>query len=109
MPNARHTTNSTTNPLQWFALIICGQVMISLLLDHYGWLGMPLNRISPLKIAGTVMLVGGVLTIVYAKSQTLSNDVPDAVGEELAAESGEAAEPSDLGDPGKLTDTSLQQ
>lgn len=46
-----------------FALIVSGQLMMSVLMDHYGWLGIPVNPISWTKILGFVLLVAGVLLI----------------------------------------------
>jgi bacterial/archaeal transporter family-2 protein len=49
-------------------LAITGQVIIALVLDHYGWLGFPQSSLSPLKLAGAAMVVGGVAVIAYAKA-----------------------------------------
>ena len=41
--------------------MLAGQVIGGLLMSHYGWLGSPEDPISPRKIAGVVVMVGGVL------------------------------------------------
>jgi transporter family-2 protein len=46
-----------------FALIVSGQLIMSVLMDHYGWLGIPVNAISWTKMLGFVLLVAGVLLI----------------------------------------------
>jgi bacterial/archaeal transporter family-2 protein len=46
------------------ALTVFGQLLASLLVDQFGWLGFPLQPISLTKIAGAVLLLGGVGLIV---------------------------------------------
>ena len=43
--------------------ILAGQMFASLLLDHFGGLGYPLHPISPGRIAGVLMVCGGVWLI----------------------------------------------
>ena len=45
------------------ALVILGQLCSSLLVDHFGWLGFPVHALSMTRIAGAVLLFGGVLLI----------------------------------------------
>jgi transporter family-2 protein len=47
------------------ALIITGQMIVSLLLDHYGLVGYTRNALSPARIIGTVLLLSGVFLIRY--------------------------------------------
>jgi transporter family-2 protein len=44
-------------------LILAGQMMASLLLDHFGWLGYPLHPINLGRIAGVLLVCGGVWLI----------------------------------------------
>mgnify|MGYP002783574715 FL=1 len=46
-----------------FSLIIAGQLFISLLLDHFGWLGLPTQPISAGRIVGALLLIAGVVLI----------------------------------------------
>ena len=46
------------------ALAVFGQLCASLLVDQFGWLGFPLRPISPTKMAGVALLLGGVGLIV---------------------------------------------
>jgi bacterial/archaeal transporter family-2 protein len=46
------------------ALTVFGQLLASVLVDQFGWLGFPTQPISPTKIAGAVLLLGGVGLIV---------------------------------------------
>lgn len=47
------------------ALILAGQMFASLLLDHFGWLGYPLHPISFGRVAGVVLVCGGIWLIRY--------------------------------------------
>jgi transporter family-2 protein len=46
------------------ALTVFGQLLASLLVDQFGWLGFPVQPISPTKLAGAALLLGGVGLIV---------------------------------------------
>jgi bacterial/archaeal transporter family-2 protein len=46
------------------ALTVFGQLLASMLVDQFGWLGFPTQPISPTKIAGAVLLLSGVALIV---------------------------------------------
>ena len=45
------------------ALLIAGQMAISLVMDHYGWLGVAAQPITPWRILGAVLLFAGVILI----------------------------------------------
>lgn len=45
------------------ALIVAGQMLMSVFLDHYGLLGFPLHPINWARLAGVFLLVGGVVMI----------------------------------------------
>ena len=56
----------TTRPLGvalMVASIIVGQSVAALLIDHYGWFGAEVHRLSLLRVAGVVLLLAGVLLI----------------------------------------------
>ncbi len=46
-----------------FALVVTGQMGVSLVLDHYGLLGLPINQINWQRLLGVAFLVAGVLLI----------------------------------------------
>lgn len=46
-----------------FGLVVAGQMLCSLVMDHYGWLGSPVQPISPLRIVGVVCIVLGVVLV----------------------------------------------
>jgi transporter family-2 protein len=46
------------------ALTVLGQLAASMLVDQFGWLGFPVTPISPTRIAGVALLLGGVGLIV---------------------------------------------
>lgn len=46
------------------ALIVGGQLLMSLLLDHFGWVGFPTHAVSAWRLVGGVLLIAGVVLIV---------------------------------------------
>ncbi len=46
-----------------FSLIVFGQMLISLILDHYGMLGLPVKQINWQRLLGATFLIVGVLLI----------------------------------------------
>ena len=44
----------------WLALVVAGQMVASLLLDHFALLGFPKAEISWVRVLGAVLVVGGV-------------------------------------------------
>ena len=46
-----------------FALIIAGQMVISVILDHFGLIGLPVKVLSAGRVIGIVLLVVGVVLI----------------------------------------------
>lgn len=46
------------------ALLIGGQLLMSLILDHYGWIGFAAHEMNVWRVAGAVLLVVGVVLIV---------------------------------------------
>jgi len=46
-----------------FSLVVAGQMIISLILDHYGLLGLPIKQVNWQKALGIVSLIIGVLLI----------------------------------------------
>ena len=47
------------------ALILAGQVLVSLLLDHHGWIGLATREITPLRVGGALLVVVGVVLVNY--------------------------------------------
>ena len=43
--------------------VIVGQIVTALLIDHFGWLGVEVQRLSPTRILGAGLLVGGIVLI----------------------------------------------
>jgi transporter family-2 protein len=44
-------------------LIIIGQLLIGLLIDHFGWLGVAVHPISLVRVGGVILLIIGALMI----------------------------------------------
>ena len=42
------------------ALALLGQLAMALVVDHFGWLGLPVNPISWTRVSGVVLLIAGV-------------------------------------------------
>lgn len=47
----------------FFAMLIAGQMLGSIAFDHFGVLGVPVHPASAIRVAGAVLLVGGVILI----------------------------------------------
>jgi transporter family-2 protein len=45
------------------AAVVAGQMITSLVLDQYGWVGFPSHPISPARLAGAALIIGGVLLV----------------------------------------------
>ena len=46
-----------------FMIIVTGQLIMALLMDHYGWVGMNIEKISLQKIGGVFLMLAGVYLI----------------------------------------------
>ena len=46
-----------------FSLIIAGQLILTLVIDHFGFLGVPVKEVSLARIAGIVLIGAGVVLI----------------------------------------------
>ena len=46
-----------------FSLIIAGQMIMTLIIDHFGLLGVPVKEVSFARIAGILLITGGVILI----------------------------------------------
>jgi len=46
-----------------FSLIVAGQLMMSVLMDHFGLFGVPVNPVTPAKMLGFLLLLAGVILI----------------------------------------------
>ena len=47
----------------FFAAVVVGQLGTGLLIDHSGWFGVPVHRVSPERLAGVVLLLAGMALI----------------------------------------------
>ena len=45
------------------AALVAGQMIMSLVLDQYGWAGFAEHAISPLRLLGAALVVGGVILV----------------------------------------------
>ncbi|MNN89427.1 hypothetical protein D3C81_2072430 [compost metagenome] len=49
----------------FMALALAGQVVASLLLDHFGWFGLAERQVTLPKVFGAVLLIAGVVLIQF--------------------------------------------
>ena len=49
----------------FIALVVGGQLVCSLLLDHFGLMGLPVQSLSPGRVLGAALVVAGVVCIKY--------------------------------------------
>jgi len=54
-----------TGVARMLALIIAGQVVVALLMDRGGWLGLPVRELTFTRVAGAVLVVAGVVLVNY--------------------------------------------
>lgn len=47
----------------FLALIVAGQMIAALALDHYGWLGFPVRPIDAWRVAGAVLVIAGMFLL----------------------------------------------
>jgi|TARA_B110000495_G_C22939678_1_gene549732 transporter family-2 protein len=45
------------------SLLLAGQLVVSILIDHYGWLGFPIQKMNIQRLLGVLLLVGGFLLV----------------------------------------------
>lgn len=45
------------------AAVVAGQMLASLVLDHYGWVGFPVQEVTPVRLAGAGLIIAGVLLV----------------------------------------------
>ena len=49
--------------LALISLLLAGQLVVSILIDHYGWLGFPIQKMNILRLLGVLLLVSGFLLV----------------------------------------------
>lgn len=46
-----------------FSLVIAGQMVVTLVIDHFGLLGVPVREVSVLRVVGMILIIAGVILI----------------------------------------------
>ncbi len=46
-----------------FSLVIAGQMLVTLVLDHYGFFGVPVKEVNIQRLLGALLIIGGVVLI----------------------------------------------
>ena len=49
----------------WISCFIFGQLLMSILLDNYGWLGLAVHPINPMRLLGAFLLAIGAILVAY--------------------------------------------
>ena len=52
----------------FMALALAGQVVASLVLDHFGWFGLVQRQVSLPRVLGALLLIGGVVLIQFGRT-----------------------------------------
>ena len=47
----------------FIALLVAGQMLASLAVDHFGWMGLARQPVDPTRLVGAALLIGGVILI----------------------------------------------
>ncbi len=47
----------------WLAAVVTGQVLASVLLDHFGLVGFAIHRVSPWRLVGVALLLAGAVVV----------------------------------------------
>jgi transporter family-2 protein len=47
--------------------LLAGQILGGLVMSHYGWLGSPVQPVTMTKLAGVVIMIGGVVLATFSK------------------------------------------
>ena len=45
------------------AAVVAGQMVASLLLDHFGWVGFPVHEVSAARLIGAALIIAGVVLV----------------------------------------------
>jgi len=56
-------------PTKLFGVIIASQLIFSVIVDHYGWLGFNAQPVNIKKILGVLLLIGGAVLIQWGKGE----------------------------------------
>ncbi len=54
----------------FFAFVLCAQLIVAVILDHYGWFGYAAKPVSIPRVLGIVMLVAGVILVNLSSNMT---------------------------------------
>ena len=46
-----------------FSLVICGQILLAVIFDHFGLLGNQIHLLTPIRTLGVILLILGVYII----------------------------------------------
>jgi transporter family-2 protein len=58
--------------------VLAGQMIVAVALDHFGWMGLKQNPVTPMKGVGIAMLIAGVLLIRGGPAPAPADAAPEA-------------------------------
>jgi transporter family-2 protein len=50
-----------------FINLLAGQVFGAMILSHFGWLGSPVQRVTPVHVIGALVMMAGVILATYTR------------------------------------------
>jgi bacterial/archaeal transporter family-2 protein len=59
------TLTSELKPAVFISFVVAGQLILSLLIEHFGWLETPVKIITPGRFIGVLMILGGAVCVKY--------------------------------------------
>ncbi|MCH4170036.1 MAG: DMT family transporter [Lactobacillus sp.] len=73
--------------VQTVIMPIMGQIIMSMIIDNFGWFASPVHRLTPLRIVGALLVIAGVVLAVAVKDwlQTRNADVAKATDKKVLA------------------------
>jgi bacterial/archaeal transporter family-2 protein len=63
------TFSSRLGAAGWLGVVVTGQILTSVLLDHYGLVGFARNPVSPWRVVGVVLLLAGAAIVLGTRDQ----------------------------------------
>jgi hypothetical protein len=76
----------------FFAFVVSSQLVIALLLDHYGWMGYQPIPVTSGRLLGIGLLIAGLITVHLSTARSRVDRVQAVQGESGKAESLESQE-----------------
>ncbi|WP_109512718.1 DMT family transporter [Pseudomonas ovata] len=63
----------------FLVLVVAGQILVSVIIDHFGWMGLTEKPLSLPRLAGIVLILGGVLLVQYTPGAAIRDNPAQTV------------------------------